>query len=287
MQWEKAKNLMIVFFLAANILLAAVNRNEAVSYQLTREREAAIQTVFHNNDITLYHPIPVQFSPMRALLLSGQDYDIERLKKIFFPLYAAPEHIQDVMRDVFIWEDMRLTISGDYVFFVSGLGITGVPDLDAAIKLTQDFIDAYYPEFIIDIQSTRQARRGGLRIFYRQVYQNKIIHTNYIEFLITGEADDVVIEEVDIRYNRPIGPAYMPRELVGPDEALLTFMQYIRSRSYEPILIRYMDIVYLQQPAGLRENNITLYSYAEPFYRIFIEGLDEPFLINAYTNRML
>ena len=286
MQWDRAKNFMIIFFVLANILLAALIHYETGSHTLTRERENAIQTVFAQNNITMYHSIPRHFAPMRPLRVAGHDYDIDRLLAIFFPEAEPSEiiHVTDVNRDEFTWENIRLVIANGAVFFVSGLSNTGVPDKDVAMALTQAFIQEHYPDFKLDIHSTREARRGGLRIFYRQVYQGHFIHTNFVEFLITGEGDDLIIEEVDIQYGRPIGFAYLPRELAGPDEALLTFVQNIRRRSDMPVIINHMDIVYFQTTSGLREAYTTI--YADPFYRIFIEGQEEPFRICAYTNRM-
>jgi len=284
MQWEKAKNLMLIFFLLANILLAALIRYETGGHVLTRERENAIWSVFDQNDINMYYSIPRNYAPMRALQVAAYDYDLNRLKSTFFPPHAEITHSQSPRQDIFTWENKRLSISNGYISFSAGLGVTGTPCKEAAIAETQSFIREHYPDFRLDIQSTRQARRGGLRIFYRQEYQGHLIHTNFVEFLITGEGAKVVIEEVDIQYNRPIGFAYMPRELVGPDEALLSFVQHIRRRNDQPILINHMDIVYFQPASGLRESYIPI--YAEPFYRVFIEGQDEPFLINAFTNQI-
>ena len=284
MQWEKAKNLMLVFLLLANLLLAALIRYENDSHTLSRERENAILTVFYQNNINMYREIPRNFAPMRALQVSAYDYNMDRLLGIFFPSYAEITHNSSTDWDEFTWDSRRLVISNGYIAFSSGRGVTGVPDRDAAIAITQNFIREHYPDFRLDVQSTRYARRGGLRIFYRQEYQGHLIHTNFVEFLVTGEGDMPVIEEVDIQYGRPLGFAYLPRELAGPDEALLTFVQNIRRR-YEPVLITHMDIVYFQMTPGRRDTYTTF--YAEPFYRIFIEGQDDPFLINAYTNRML
>ena len=278
MQWERAKNFMIIFFLLANILLAVLIRYEAGSYTLSREREYAIMTVFAQNDINMYYSIPRQFDPMRALRVAGHDYDIYRLLSIFFPSYAEISHESETDWDEFTWENTRLIISRGYVFFISGLGATGVPDKDAAINLTQDFIAEHFPDFKLDMHSTRQARRGGLRLFYRQDYQGYIIHTNFVEILVTGDGEDLVIEEVDIHYVRPVGFAYLPREIAGPDEALLTFLQHYRLHNDGPVLITHMDIVYFQPANDLL--------YIEPHYRLFIEGQYEPFLINAYTNRI-
>ena len=287
MYWDRAKNFMLVFFVIANGLLAALISYETSGNTLTRERENAILAVFAQNDINMYHHIIRHFAPMRPLQIAGYDYDVNRLLSIFFPSYAEITHIRDNNWEEFTWKNLRLVISNGYISFVSGLGVTGIPDKDAAIALTGAFIDEHYPDFVLDTQSIRLARRGGIRIFYRQKYQGHLIHTNFVEFLVTGEGDylpNISIEEVDIQYGRPIGFAYLPKELTGPDEALLTFVQNIRRQNDDPILITQMDIVYFQTVSGL--HSVYMPIYAEPFYRIFIEGQYEPFLINAYTNRM-
>lgn len=282
MEWNRAKNFMLIFFICVNVLLAALIRYEADTHTLTRERESAIQAVLAQHNITMYHTIPRDFAPMRSLRFTGYDYDISRLLYIFMPPHAIEAglvtHVSDVNRNEFTFGDTSLVITESNVFFVSGIGMTGVPDLNAAIAITQAFIEEYYPDFVLDIQSTREAVRGGLRLFYRQEHQGNIIHSNFIEFLVTGEGSylpNVVIEEVDIHYSHPGGFAYMFRELVGSDEALLSFVQSPQSQSN--MLITHMDIVYYQ---------VRFAAYAEPFYRIFIEDRNEPFLINAITNRM-
>jgi len=103
--------------------------------------------------------------------------------------------------------------------------------------------------------------------------------------LVTVTPDEVFIEQVDMQYSRPLRLAYLPREICGPDEALLTFLQRVRAHgSYPPLHITHMDIVYFQVESGVAPPGTVL--YAEPFYRIFIQGQDEPFLINAFTNQM-
>lgn len=285
MQWDKAKNYMLIFFIIANVLLAALIRYETSSHILTRERVDAIYAVFAQNNITMYHQIPRNFAPMRYLQLSTYGYDTDRLLSIFLDADAETTHRSEPGRDEFVQGNTRLVITGGNVFFISGKGVTGVPDKDSAIALTSEFIAEHYPDFRLDIHSTREALRGGLRLFYRQEYQGHLIHSNLVEFLITGEGDNLVIEEVDIHYSQPVSFVYMPRELAGPDEALLTFVQHVRRQEDAPIIIAHMDIAYVRPILGGRDAYVPI--YAVPFYRIFIEGSDQPFLINAYTNRVM
>ncbi|MCL2016446.1 MAG: hypothetical protein FWG68_09405 [Defluviitaleaceae bacterium] len=289
MRWERAKSFIIIFFAATNIILALLIHHEAEAHSLTTERETALNTVLARNNIVLTNQLVNNFAPMRLLQLDNYDYDIDRLLAMFFPEDADIAHATATNFDEFTWQNSQLTISNGYIAFVAGHGVIGVPEIAAAIELTQNFIDTYYPHFILDINSTRLARRGGLRLFYRQEYQGQIIHTNFVEFLVTGYGDnlaEIVIEEVDIQYGVPIGFMYLPQNLVGPDEALLTFMQNIRLQNTETIFINHMDIAYFQTMSGLRENYLPTNVYATPFYRIFVEGYDSPFLINAHTNQI-
>lgn len=289
MQWDKAKNFMLIFFGLVNILLAALIYYETTDHTLTREREAAIQAVFTQTNISMQYPIPRQFAPMRALRVANYDYDKDRLLYIFFPPHAKIEYVLDSHRNEFTWENLRLVISTatGYIAFDSGQSSTGTPDKNAAIALTQKFIQEHYPDFRLDIQSTRVVRQG-LRIFYRQEHQGNLIDINFVEFLVIGEGDDLAIAQVDIQYNQPLGFSYMPQELVGSDEALLTFVQHVRRHNDMPVTITHMDIAYFPPPLESRAIYIPYAPiYLEPFYRIFIEGRDEPFRINAFTNHMM
>ncbi|MCL1988260.1 MAG: hypothetical protein FWG64_09865 [Firmicutes bacterium] len=287
MRWERAKNLIIVFLVVTNVVLAVLINIETEVHNLTVERETALNVVLANNNIILGNELVRNFSPMRDLQLDNYNYDVDQLLEMFFPPNARISHLTDANFDEFYWENSRLTISNGYIAFVAGHDIIGVPEVAAAAEITQTFIDTYYPNFILDINSTRLARRGGLRVFYRQEYQGQIIHTNFVEFLVTSDnADTIVIEEVDIQYGVPLGFVYLPQNLVGSDEALLTFMQNIRMQNAETILINHMDIAYFQTMSGLREGYFPTNVYAVPFYRIFVEGYESPFLINAQTNQM-
>ncbi|MCL2400959.1 MAG: hypothetical protein FWC91_14615 [Defluviitaleaceae bacterium] len=288
MQWDRAKNFMLIFFGLVNILLAALIHYETNEHILSRERENAIHAVFAQNNISMRYPIPRQFAPMRALQVASYNYDIDRLLYIFFPPHAEIKITTDSNRYEFTWEDLRLVISmaTGYIAFDSGQSLEGMPNKNAAIALTQTFIQEHYPGFRLDIQSTRIVRQG-LRIFYRQEYQGNLIDINFVEFLVIGEGNDLSIAQVDIQYNAPLGFAYMPQELVGPDEALLTFVQHMRRHNDMSVVITHMDIAYFPPPSGLRAIYIPYTPiYLEPFYRIFIEGREEPFRINAYTNQM-
>jgi hypothetical protein len=93
------------------------------------------------------------------------------------------------------------------------------------------------------------------------------------------------ITQIDMQYGKVIEMSGIPGEICSPDEALLTFIQRVRSIWPElPLLITHMDLVYYQEEIRSRalDRGVTL--HALPIYRIFIEDSEIPFKINAYTN---
>jgi len=273
MKWNQAKNFMIGFFLVVNLFLAALINQETYSRTFGNEREALIVALLAQNNVYLMDELP-QARDMRMLRLSGEGREIEELLAVFG--MEGAEHIGGAGRDEFVAGDARLVVLDNDVFYISGIGQSGMPTLEAARAVADEFIAAFYPDFIFDPYSTREARRGGLRLFYRQEFQNYTIHSNFIELLIMGE-DELVIEEVDMHFNEPLGFSYTMRDLVAVDEMLFTFVRFSPARA-EPTNIVLMDLVYF--------HNSQASEYAEPFFRIFMENQDVPFLIGGYTNVM-
>jgi len=295
MQWDRAKNYMLIFFVAINILLFVLIQREASNHTLTSEQEDAIFAIFAQNNINSHAAIPRRFAPMRALQIEPFEYDTERLISIFFPAYAEVVNLENtVQRVVYEWEGMRLVIANErHVSFTNPSN--RVPDEDeeaaplnrtAAIAISNEFIQNHYPDFWLDSHSIWETDNAGLWIVYLQEYQGHRIDSNRIDILVTGSGNDVHIEVIEMIYRRPSGFAYLPRELRGPHEALLTFVQHVSSVSEDasPTLITHMDIVYVElRGSGQWDTYIRI--YAEPHYRIFVQGVESPHLINAFTNQ--
>lgn len=306
MQWDRAKNYMLAFFVAINIMLFVLIQQESSNHILTSEQEDAVFAIFAQNNINSHAAIPRRFSPMRVLQIAPFEYDTYRLISIFFPPEAEVVNIENtVQRVVYEWENMRLVISNErHVSFsnpsslpglsepyeknidmIDGENIERRPNKAAAIALSNEFVQEHYPDFRLDIHSIWETDDSGLWIVYLQEYQGHLIDSNKIDILVTGDGDNVHIETIEMIYRRPIGFAYLPRELRGPHEALLTFVQHVSlTEDDTPTLITHMDIVYVQlRSAGQWETYIPI--FAEPHYRIFVQGVEQPHLINAFTNQ--
>ena len=287
MLWEKAKNLIIIFFLMLNAVLAALNYTQSSRHVLTAERRTAVISMLNQNKISIYIEILRDYKPRRILSVYGYEYDMEKKLAMLFPENADITRLEYDGREEYVCGDIVMTFSNGYIAYdnPSGLypGVTltaeaGVLSRSAAIAACEAFMSEHFPDFVYDVSILPSD--SGWRIFYRQVYQRNIIHTNFVEIVITPNG----IEQLDIQYGKPAGFVGSPREICAPDEALLTFMQRIKDISGDsPVIINHMDLAYIQDEPGLQKGAVYM---TTPYYRVFVEHLDQPYLINAFTNRM-
>jgi hypothetical protein len=149
---------------------------------------------------------------------------------------------------------------------------------ETALSLCDSFIKEHYPHFIQDFVLPIS---GGFRLYYRELYREHLVYSNFIDFWVTENG----ITRVEMQYGEVTDYAGPSLEICSTDEALLTFIQRVRSIWPErPIEITRMDLVYYQEEIRARENAALR---ASPYYRIFIEDNEVPFMINAYTNTFI
>jgi len=289
MEWERAKNYILIMFILLNIGLAFLWFGEYNRYTMTAEQERMINSILSQNNISMYIR-PVRRSPPKSPLhVTGFYYNEEKLLDLFF---ENPDNIINDSSEfyrLFRCMHSQLVISNGFVAFntIKPLGFRNTGEffiqnpqelnLQSATALTAPFIESYFPEFRQD----SSFYDGGIHITYRQAYRGRIIHSNFIEFLVTQNG----IQRIEMQFGQVIGHGGTPQMIFAPDEALLTFTQFIRHRSqYSPIIITYMDLAYFKDYDFISDQPGTVPYFAMPFYRIFIQGDDRPFLINAFTN---
>lgn len=280
MEWERAKSYILVFFLLLNIALGVMLFIEDRRYTLTPDQEQLIRTVLSQNGITM-DAVPLQrFPPMRQIEVTGFYYDIDALLDIFFPNPGGVVRSHQFGADIFQYGIRHMSISNGFIFFDDPTGYMANPNPppfteDWAISLADSFIQDHFPDFWQDsIIYTEE----GLRIIYRQMYSGVLVHSNFVEFLITP----IGIRQVEMQFGEIIGHTGTPVSIFSPDEALVSFVQRVRHLAMaEPMTIRFMDLVYFQEYVSDQD-----YVYiAVPFYRIFTAcGDGRPFLVNAFTN---
>ena len=289
MEWERAKNYILVFFVLLNIGLALLWFMEYNRYVMTAEQERIIRDILSQNNISMYTRPMRRSPPMRPLNVTGFYYDEDWLLEIFFD---DPAQATTISPNVFACDKGRLEISHGWISYEAhepyGFRDTGARVLsvdgseltrDIAAGLTDEFMRSYFPEFrqdsIFYVVNAHGAPEG-VRIVYRQMYRGQIIHSNFAEFWVTTNG----IERIDMRFGRVLGHDGHSQMIFSPDEVLLTFAQRMR-HTHELQVITHMDLAYFQEYICDQPGNDF---FAIPFYRIFVVGDDRPFLINAYTN---
>jgi hypothetical protein len=258
-EWERAKNLILLFFVLLNLTLAAFLFTENRRYTVSAEHENVIRSVLARHGINMDAEMIRRFPPMRALRLSGYYYDEDRLLDIFFEDPSRVERAEIRSGTEFVCGNALMWVSGGFVTYLNDDGLNA----DAG-----EIITRYFPDFVRDEFFTPHDEEG-LRLVYRQVYRGNIIYSNFIEFLIT----DAGIVEVDIQFGRVYG-------FDGPEPFIQRAHVHMPNR---PLTIWHMDIVYVLEFANASDERGSTHM-AIPFYRIFVEGYEMPFLINAYMN---
>ncbi|MCL1877630.1 MAG: two-component system regulatory protein YycI [Defluviitaleaceae bacterium] len=286
MEWERAKNYILIAFVMLNLGLAFLLHFEDRRFTLTGDRVRTIHEVLANNNIILYTAPPRRFTPMPHLDVSGYYYDVDLLLEIFFGEAEFFEIEMDAGHYIFETENGaygRLEISNGFVTFDNrdalGENDEGEISHTEAIAIADAFISLHFDDFVRDLVITDDF--GGVRITYRQEYRGRLIHSNYIVFLISARG----IEWIDMQFGRIISHSADARMIFAPDEILLTFMQHVQHEAANnPKFISQIDIVYFQE--YLSDERGSIYP-AVPFYRIFVIDNDMEFLINAYTNTII
>ncbi|MCL2404988.1 MAG: hypothetical protein FWC92_05515 [Defluviitaleaceae bacterium] len=279
MEWEKAKSYLLLFFVLLNLTLGGLIFMESRRYRVTPEREQTIINILAQNNITMDNRLQRRFPPMRMLNVSGFYYNTDELVRIFFG-NATVQRTTSARGYVVTRRPAELVISDGFISYTNQRGRGGIDELTPAEaqRLTDAFVHAYWPDFRLDIIYTGN---DWLLLSYRQVYRGHIIHSNFIEFFVTEDG----ITLVEMQFSQVLNwESTDPLPIVSPDEALLTFLQRVRT-PVAPMVITHMDLVYFQEEGGT-DPYVT--HRAVPFYRVFVAGDgSDPFLINAITNEMI
>ena len=279
MDWEKVKKLIIFFLCLLNISLTGLIYYNNRAYRLTLNHERNIMSVLQQNNIIFYSELIRNFSPMRQIEMQLPEYDHELLLSLFMNDLNSVRQSMERNRIIYRNETETLIIDDSEIIYRNrnGGGVTDISHEEAE-RTAKDFVQKIRRlggSFVADTAVPIETEEG-LLFQYREMYRGFIINSNYINITINSKG----ITRVEFSYFKPVAFVGVRRDICSADEALLTVMYGIRNifgEYTEPKFITRMDIVY--------HNNLS--TRASPYYRIFISGFLEPFLINAYENTLL
>ena len=281
MDWNKAKNLILLFLCLLNAALFALIFNNNRAYRLTAAQEQAIRAVLAQNNIIVTGDILRNFSPMRQIEMQAPGFDHDDLIGIFFD--NADGLTRSVERDRIRYRNdtETLIIDGSNITYRNRNGGDGtLPSIQEAERLSNQLMQRIRRlggNFVLDGAVSQPVEsEDGLLFRFRGRYRGVLIHSNAVDITVNGNG----ITRVEFSYLRPVSFVGVRREITSADEALLTVMHSIRNmfgEHREPMYIEKIDLVYYS----------VLSTNAVPYYRVFIYGLLQPFLVNAYLNSIL
>ncbi|MCL2571724.1 MAG: hypothetical protein FWE11_04915 [Defluviitaleaceae bacterium] len=286
MEWERAKTYILLFFVIVNVFLGGFLLMERRRYTVSNARQQAIVEIMAQNNITMDARILRRFPPMRLINVSGFYYDENELIEIFFG-NATVGRSSNARGYVFTHGQGELSIAHGFISYynTSGHGgpgewLTNVSRTEAQ-SLTDAFVGQHFSDFRLDDVDVF-VDQGLIRFSYRQVYRGYVIHSNFVELIVTDRG----IVQVDMQFGQILDMDRERHPIAAPDEVLLTFVQRVWQHALiSPMVVIHMDLVYFQDegsPDPERPYRL------EPFYRVFIAGDEgDPLLINALTNEII
>jgi len=283
MEWNKAKDIIIVFLILLNIMLGIFLGINSRRYTLSMDQEKNIVEVLASNNISMYCKIINKYEPMKMLELAPQTIDESKMVEAFL---GTPNAIagKDIDFKSYDYENKRLIIFENKLIYENGDYLEQITlTNESAIKLCQDYLNSMGTlgsGYELDLGP--YARGEELLLEYRQKINGTVIYDNNFLFAV----DDYGIRRIEYSNNMPVGYSAGATEICSSDEALFSFLQAMKRESAQrpQRIVEKMDIVYLVDSAEPDTGR------AYPYYRIYYTEVGDPdkllrlCMVNAYLN---
>ncbi len=285
MDWKNAKNIILVSLILVNVFLFVLHSNTDVKYELTNNQIQNIKTVLAENNIAIYSLIPDKYEPMPELELRNDTLNLS--VKNFSSFIDVNEEVIPVTQDkknIYLVDTTRILIDEDQF-------IVDTTDNKELAKIEIDTI-TYLNNLVTDMGDKFKnykldaeiVSNNNIKYEFREMYEDEKIYDNYIQFTVI----DNYLYKIQGKHLENVGFTSTPQQIISADIALFTFMSVLRENQiYETdeIFINNIDMVYYKN----YENNVNqdVQSICIPAYRIYTEQGELPFIINAYTNKLM
>lgn len=283
MEWQKAKKFVIVLLVILNACLAVLNYQHNRESAMTASQEKAIFEVLSKNGITMYTDLITDMEPMSRLACMVPTYTKEDLEKAFFEgekTTVVPSQTTTVYRTAtaeLTVEAARGTLTFSQV--AKGKGELSRGD---ALKMAEGYMESkekIFGDFVsYDISETED----GYGVIFYERYDDTIVFSNYFKVFVSQAG----IYQVQFVYCPVVGYNGEKKDIFYGDEALLTFMRELRKDHPEgAFTVNRMELGYdlSDKESQTKEGML----YAVPCYRIYLMEQPEPYIINAYTCKLI
>ncbi len=285
MNWDKAKNIVILLLILLNVSLLGLNRyysNER--YALSRERENAIYEVLADNGIGIYTNLVDSFWPMRRLSVQITTLETDTLRKMFFEDGDEVKVTIEFNKTILRSGTKTLTIENNLIVYEDAAQAPEMQEIDRDTALSQSnaFLNGLGEEYAaFQLDNTKKTGEGYLFEYFSQYKGNKVFSI-YSKISVDGAG----VRRAEISYFKTESFTGQREEICSTDEAVLTFLKEIRREGRKgSVFIDSMELGYgLQEETEVAEGK---HIRLVPCYRIHIIGREAPYMINAYTNEII
>lgn len=286
MNSERIKIIFIYILLAVNIGLFYLNYQNRQKYMLSSANEKAVYQVLSSNGIGMYTDIIKHSYPMRQLSVTIPTFDNDMLKKRFFDADEDVKISLEFDRTMLISDKKSLTLKGNSLYFFCPDGTEKVEDFnkDTAEHAAYDFIQKLLLNNSnkITLEKVTSDNKGYTFVYSESFDSNKLFCSNKS---VTVTKDGVVSAEA--KYYTAVDFWGPKQDICSCDEALLTMLHEIKNQSNAKagIYVEKIELGYDFEDS-LESTDITGIRLV-PCYRIYVSGIEDPFIINAYTNSII
>lgn len=275
MEWEKAKTILIILLTLLNAGLFVMGADREKKYIMEQTDISAITEALAANDITLACDIPPENRPVRLINLTAAEWGYDYIVNAFFPDEAV----------------IRTLESGSIIYRAESGG--------RAVTVTYAREGGYASELIYTEERARgDAPEDYIALFgkplegftLRRAFEDE----NGKTFLFNDSVKDAAIfvssaevtfadggATVRVRKMDYSGYVEGTHEIFRADEALLSFLHYKKDNIEGHVNIEAMEFGFGTE--GAPAKNVK----AKPYYRLFAQGIKEPFIVDAVMNTVL
>ncbi|MCI1958119.1 MAG: two-component system regulatory protein YycI [Clostridia bacterium] len=286
MNSERIKKIFIYMLIVVNIGLFYLNYQNRQKYILSSANEKAVYQVLSENGIGMYTDIIKHSYPMRQLSVSIPSFDNDMLKKRFFDSGENVKISLEFDRTMLVSDNKNITLKGNSLYFSCPDGTGEIKDFSkkTAEKAANDFIQ----KLVLDkgneitLEKITSDNENYTFVYSESFKSNKLFCSNKsVTVAKTG------IVNAEAKYYTAIGFWGLKQDICSCDEALLTMLHEIKKSgsAKEGMYVENIELGYDFEDS-LESTDITGIRLV-PCYRIYVSGIESPFIINAYTNSII
>jgi len=299
MDWSKAKNVLIIAFIATNIFLTYNIQDRLFGQQeiqlINDEYVSNVEQHLNDNGITLDTHISRDVISLPVLVVRYKTFESNAIAEVFlgknYDEKVATLEDKILKREVFKGPDKELVIEGGKKLKYKNMSIEKNNyslNENTIKKISNDFLiqhnlmksgieldQIYYgTEYDFDDEFV-------YKLVYNQTYQNKFLGDSYIHVYVNHRGV-VGMEAMLLEYEKT---QEQKKQIIPAPEALMRAMNVILQENKEPIAIKDIEIGYYFGPTYYMESHWKEIESgtAFPSWKITIQN-GKNYFIEAYKN---